>query len=136
MSLQMDKLAEDPLHGGMGADDSAPPPDTDDDDDGPLIVPSLGTVAFEDIPTTFSVPPGPLATADEDSGLSAEEELKQLYMLVSDIVPVCQAVTRGDLSRRVTVSCPGAVTRYKDVVNTMVWTLLPLSLTLHIPILL
>lgn len=133
----MDKLAEERPSGRAVSDDPAPPPATGDDFndlDGPLIIPPLlgplGTVSFGPVPT--SIPRGPLAMADDDDddgGLSAVDELRLINSLVSDIARVCQAVTRGDLSQRITVPSQGAVmTKFKDGVNAMVRTLLLLIL--------
>ena len=67
------------------------------------------------------VPPGPLATAAFESGLSAVEELKLLKTQVQDVSRVCQAVARGDLSQKITVHVQGVVmVQLKDVINTMV----------------
>lgn len=67
------------------------------------------------------VPPGPLATAAFESGMSAMEELKLLKTQVQDVSRVCQAVARGDLSQKITVPVQGVVmVQLKDVINTMV----------------
>lgn len=67
------------------------------------------------------VPPGPLATAAFESGMSAVEELKLLKTQVQDVSRVCQAVARGDLSQKITVPVQGVVmVHLKDVINTMV----------------
>ncbi|KAH8103228.1 hypothetical protein DFH11DRAFT_1692635 [Phellopilus nigrolimitatus] len=67
------------------------------------------------------VPPGPLATAAFESGLSAVEELKLLKTQVQDVSRVCQAVARGDLSQKITVPVQGVVmVQLKNVINTMV----------------
>jgi len=68
------------------------------------------------------VPPGPLATAAFESGMSAVEELRLLKAKVSDVARVCNAVARGDLSQKITVPVQGVVmVQLKDVINTMVF---------------
>jgi osomolarity two-component system sensor histidine kinase NIK1 len=76
------------------------------------------------------VPPGPLATAAFESGMSAVEELRLLKAQVQDVARVCNAVARGDLSQKITVPVQGVVmVQLKDVINTMVIHLrLPLYL--------
>ncbi|TDL24345.1 hypothetical protein BD410DRAFT_814134 [Rickenella mellea] len=67
------------------------------------------------------VPPGPLAAAAFESGMSAVEELRLLKTQVQDVARVCQAVARGDLSQKITVPVQGVVmVQLKDVINTMV----------------
>lgn len=67
------------------------------------------------------VPPGPLAAAAFESGLSAVEELRLLKTQVQDVARVCEAVARGDLSQKITVPVQGVVmVQLKDVINTMV----------------
>jgi osomolarity two-component system sensor histidine kinase NIK1 len=67
------------------------------------------------------VPPGPLATAAFESGMSAVEELRLLKAQVQDVARVCNAVARGDLSQKITVPVQGVVmVQLKDVINTMV----------------
>ncbi|KAI0312759.1 hypothetical protein OF83DRAFT_1066664 [Amylostereum chailletii] len=67
------------------------------------------------------VPPGPLATAALESGLSAVEELRLLKSQVQDVAKVCAAVAAGDLSMKITVPVQGVVmVELKDVINTMV----------------
>ena len=67
------------------------------------------------------VPPGPLAAAAFESGLSAVEELRLLKAQVQDVARVCNAVARGDLSQKITVPVQGVVmVQLKDVINTMV----------------
>ena len=74
------------------------------------------------------VPPGPLATAAFESGLSAVEELRLLKTQVQDVSRVCQAVARGDLSQKITVPVQGVVmVQLKDVINTMVGFLFSFS---------
>ena len=68
------------------------------------------------------VPPGPLAAAAFESGMSAVEELRLLKAQVQDVARVCNAVARGDLSQKITVPVQGVVmVQLKDVINTMVW---------------
>lgn len=77
----------------------------------------------EDTPVTspLVVPPGPLAAAAYESGMSAVEELKLLKAQVQDVARVCNAVARGDLSQKITVPVQGVVmVQLKDVINTMV----------------
>ncbi|KAG1856985.1 hypothetical protein DFJ58DRAFT_783872 [Suillus subalutaceus] len=60
------------------------------------------------------VPPGPLAAAAFESGMSAVEELRLLKAQVQD-------VAQGDLSQKITVPVQGVVmVQLKDVINTMV----------------
>ena len=69
------------------------------------------------------VPPRPMFSFD--SNISAVEELKLLKAQVSDLAPrVCNAVARGDLCQKVTVTVPvyGMVmVQVRNVVNTMVY---------------
>lgn len=68
------------------------------------------------------VPPGPLAAAAFESGMSAVEELRLLKAQVQDVARVCNAVARGDLSQKITVPVQGVVmVQLKDVINTMVF---------------
>ncbi|KAG0694624.1 hypothetical protein DFH29DRAFT_959340 [Suillus ampliporus] len=67
------------------------------------------------------IPPGPLAAAAFESGMSAVEELRLLKAQVQDVARVCNAVARGDLSQKITVPVQGVVmVQLKDVINTMV----------------
>lgn len=67
------------------------------------------------------VPPGPLAAAAFESGMSAVEELRLLKAQVQDVARVCNAVARGDLSQKITVPVQGVVmVQLKDVINSMV----------------
>jgi osomolarity two-component system sensor histidine kinase NIK1 len=67
------------------------------------------------------IPPGPLATAAFESGMSAVEELRLLKAQVQDVARVCNAVARGDLSQKITVPVQGVVmVQLKNVINTMV----------------
>jgi osomolarity two-component system sensor histidine kinase NIK1 len=68
------------------------------------------------------VPPGPLVAAAFESGMSAVEELRLLKAQVQDVARVCNAVARGDLSQKITVTVQGVVmVQLKDVINTMVF---------------
>jgi len=81
------------------------------------------------------VPPGPLATAAFESGMSAVEELRLLKAQVQDVARVCNAVARGDLSQKITVPVQGVVmVQLKDVINTMVSPLMfhPEDYLMHI----
>jgi len=72
------------------------------------------------------VPPGPLAAAAFESGLSAVEELRLLKAQVQDVARVCNAVARGDLSQKITVPVQGVVmVQLKEVINTMVCKIRP-----------
>ena len=67
------------------------------------------------------VPPGPLAAAAFESGMSAMEELRLLKAQVQDVARVCNAVARGDLSQKITVPVQGVVmVQLKEVINAMV----------------
>lgn len=67
------------------------------------------------------IPPGPLAAAAFESGMSAVDELRLLKSQVQDVSRVCNAVARGDLSQKITVTVQGIVmVQLKDVINTMV----------------
>jgi osomolarity two-component system sensor histidine kinase NIK1 len=67
------------------------------------------------------IPPGPLAAAAFESGMSAVEELRLLKAQVTDVSRVCNAVARGDLSQKITVPVQGLVmVQLKDIINTMV----------------
>jgi osomolarity two-component system, sensor histidine kinase NIK1 len=69
------------------------------------------------------VPPGPLAAAAFESGLSAVEELKLLKAQVQDVARVCKA---GDLSQRITIPVQGVVmAQLKEAINAMVRNLRP-----------
>ncbi|KAF7980985.1 hypothetical protein HWV62_5217 [Athelia sp. TMB] len=81
------------------------------------------STAFTGSPTgsPLVVPPGPLAAAAFESGMSAVEELRLLKAQVQDVARVCNAVARGDLSQKITVPVQGVVmVQLKDVINTMV----------------
>ncbi len=74
-----------------------------------------------DVSSPLVVPPGPLAAAAFESGMSAVDELKLLKTQVQDVARVCNAVARGDLSQKITVPVQGVVMiQLKDVINAMV----------------
>lgn len=74
-----------------------------------------------DMSSPLVVPPGPLAAAAFESGMSAVDELKLLKTQVQDVARVCNAVARGDLSQKITVPVQGVVMiQLKDVINAMV----------------
>ena len=82
-----------------------------------------------DISSPLVVPPGPLAAAAFESGMSAVDELKLLKTQVQDVARVCNAVARGDLSQKITVPVQGVVMiQLKDVINTMVCSPAPAPL--------
>ncbi|PWN21694.1 hypothetical protein BCV69DRAFT_152360 [Microstroma glucosiphilum] len=57
----------------------------------------------------------------EETGLSAEEELRLLKAQVQDIARVCKAVAFGDLSQHILVPVQGPVmVELKDIINQMV----------------
>lgn len=57
----------------------------------------------------------------DESGLSAQEELRLLKAQVQDIARVCKAVAFGDLSQHITVPVQGHVmVELKDIINQMV----------------
>ncbi|KAN0064437.1 histidine kinase osmosensor [Thecaphora frezii] len=58
---------------------------------------------------------------NDESGLSAQEELRLLKAQVQDIVHVCKAVAFGDLTQHITVPVQGHVmVELKDIINQMV----------------
>lgn len=81
----------------------------------------VATFTGEPISSPLVVPPGPLAAAAFESGMSAVEELKLLKSQVQDVARVCNAVARGDLSQKITVPVQGVVmSQLKEVINVMV----------------
>lgn len=57
----------------------------------------------------------------DESGLSAQDELRLLKAQVQDIARVCKAVAFGDLSQHITVPVQGHVmVELKDIINQMV----------------
>lgn len=114
-----------------GTSTSAPPTSHADH----IMCPTCGkaitdSITMSKISSTFTgspsgsplvVPPGPLAAAAFESGMSAVEELRLLKAQVQDVARVCNAVARGDLSQKITVPVQGVVmVQLKDVINTMV----------------
>lgn len=80
----------------------------------------VGAPAY-DPASPMLVPPGPLAAAAYESGMSAVDELRLLKDQIKDVAKVCSAVARGDLSKKVTVPVHGVVmVDLKDVINGMV----------------
>jgi len=81
-----------------------------------------------DAPSSSSplvVPMDPLAAAASESGMSAVEELRLLKAQIPDVARVCDAITRGDLTQKITVPVQGVVmVQLKDVINGMVRYLL------------
>ncbi|KAL4265422.1 hypothetical protein AB1N83_002757 [Pleurotus pulmonarius] len=72
-------------------------------------------------PDLLILPPGPLTTTGFESGVGSLEEMRMLKSQIGDIARVCSAVTRGDLSQKVTTPVRGVVmSQLKDVVNGMV----------------
>jgi len=58
---------------------------------------------------------------NDESGLSAEEELRLLKAQVQDIARVCKAVALGDLTQHITVPVQGHVmVELKEIINQMV----------------
>lgn len=58
---------------------------------------------------------------NDESGLSAQEELRLLKAQVQDIARVCKAVAFGDLSQHITVPVQGHVmAELKEIINQMV----------------
>ncbi|KAG9312444.1 HAMP TYPE histidine kinase [Chiua virens] len=88
-----------------------------------LTMSRINNSSFDGSPSgsPLVIPPGPLATAAFESGMSAVEELRLLKAQVQDVARVCNAVARGDLSQKITVPVQGVVmVQLKDVINTMV----------------
>ncbi|KAF9498231.1 hypothetical protein BDN71DRAFT_411857 [Pleurotus eryngii] len=72
-------------------------------------------------PDPLLMPMNPLAATAFESGASVLEEMRMLKSQVGDIARVCSAVTRGDLSQKVTTPVQGVVmSQLKDVINNMV----------------
>lgn len=90
----------------------------------------IASLAGPPVSSPMVIPPGPLAAAAFESGMSAVEELRLLKAQVQDVAKVCNAVARGDLSQKITVPVQGPVmVQLKDVINTMV---LPITLAIHV----
>ncbi|KAG1880958.1 hypothetical protein F4604DRAFT_1749032 [Suillus subluteus] len=88
-----------------------------------MVCPTRINSSFDSSPngSPLVIPPGPLAVATFESGMTAVEELRLLKAQVSDVARVCNAVARGDLSQKITVPVQGVVmVQLKDVINTMV----------------
>ncbi|KAG1824138.1 hypothetical protein EV424DRAFT_1606045 [Suillus variegatus] len=88
-----------------------------------LMMSRINSSSFDGSPggSPLVIPPGPLAAAAFESGMSAVEELRLLKAQVQDVARVCNAVARGDLSQKITVPVQGVVmVQLKDVINTMV----------------
>jgi osomolarity two-component system sensor histidine kinase NIK1 len=125
-------------HNNNGTSSSAPPTSHADH----VMCPTCGkaitdTMTMSKISSNFTgspsgsplvVPPGPLAAAAFESGMSAVEELRLLKAQVQDVARVCNAVARGDLSQKITVPVQGVVmVQLKDVINTMVCVMVSLN---------
>ena len=83
------------------------------------VTTSLKTSSSSDTPLV--APPGPFSNTAFETDKSAVDELRLVKAQVSDVVRVCNAVTRGDLSHKITVPVQGAfMVQVKDVVNGMV----------------
>jgi osomolarity two-component system sensor histidine kinase NIK1 len=120
------------LHEHGGSSLSAPPMPHSDLAPCPLcgsavsygLAVSKVTSAFQASPSSGSpllVPPSPLVSAAFEPDMSAVEELRLLKARISDVVRVCNAIARGDLSHRITVPFQGVfMTQVRDVVNGMV----------------
>ncbi|KAF9527854.1 hypothetical protein CPB83DRAFT_855305 [Crepidotus variabilis] len=66
------------------------------------------------------IPPGPLATAPFENGMSPIEELRLLKAQISDVARVCGAVIRGDLGQRITAPAHDIImVQMKDLINMM-----------------
>ena len=77
--------------------------------------------------TPLVVPPGPLSNTAFETDKRAVDELRLVKAQVSDVVRVCNAVARGDLSHRITVLVQGAfMVQVKDVI--MEWLINSFSL--------
>jgi HAMP domain-containing protein len=71
--------------------------------------------------TPLVVPPSPPSNTAFETDKSAVDELRLVKAQVSDIVRVCDAVARGDLSHKITVPVQDAfMAKVKDVINGMV----------------
>ncbi|RDX46360.1 histidine kinase [Lentinus brumalis] len=86
-----------------------------------VTISKIVNMSTGDVSSPLVVPPGPLAAAAFESGMSAVDELKLLKTQVQDVARVCNAVARGDLSQKITVPVQGVVMiQLKDVINAMV----------------
>ena len=78
---------------------------------------------FSSSGTPLVSPSGPLSNTpfETDKNINAVDELRLVKAQVSDVVRVCDAVARGDLSSKIAVPVQGAfMAQVKDVVNGMV----------------
>jgi osomolarity two-component system sensor histidine kinase NIK1 len=121
------------LHDYSGSSLSAPPTPHDDLVSCPLCGSAISdSLAVSKVSSAFKtssssgatlvVPPdGPHTVVAFESGMNAVEELRLLKAQISDVVRVCNAVARGDLSHKITVPFQGVfMVQVKDVVNGMV----------------
>lgn len=76
------------------------------------------------VPDTYSPPAVPSASIAEgnvEDEMNTDEELKMLKTQLSDVARVCDAVSRGDLSQKITTAVNGAVMiQLKETVDNMV----------------
>ncbi|PWN38475.1 uncharacterized protein FA14DRAFT_120084 [Meira miltonrushii] len=90
------------------------------DSSGPVLL----TPATPDEGEATETPEGAMGAFErysDESGLSAQEELRLLKAQVQDIARVCKAVAFGDLSQHITVPVQGHVmVELKDIINQMV----------------
>ena len=71
--------------------------------------------------TPLVATPSPFSSTTFETDKSAVGELRLVKAQVSDVVRVCNAVSRGDLSHKITVPVQGAfMVQVKDVINGMV----------------
>lgn len=86
-----------------------------------VFMAKIASLAGPPVSSPMVIPPGPLAAAAFESGMSAVEELRLLKAQVQDVAKVCNAVARGDLSQKITVPVQGPVmVQLKEVINAMV----------------
>lgn len=90
--------------------------------DGPvLLMPADGSGAAGGANAGAEGAVGAFERYDDESGLSAQDELNLLKAQVQDIARVCKAVAFGDLSQHITVPVQGHVmVELKDIINQMV----------------
>ncbi|PWN93695.1 putative nik-1 protein (Os-1p protein) [Acaromyces ingoldii] len=90
--------------------------------DGPvLLTPAGGSGAAGGASAGAEGAVGAFERYDDESGLSAQDELNLLKAQVQDIARVCKAVAFGDLSQHITVPVQGHVmVELKDIINQMV----------------
>lgn len=83
------------------------------------VTTSLKTSSSPDAPLV--IPHGLLSNTAFETDKSAVNELRLVKAQVSDVVRVCDAVSRGDLSQKITVPVQGAfMVQVKDAINEMV----------------